>query len=138
MIDTSVMVAGLFESHQFNKEARPYVTAAAKGQVPGIVLAETWANIRRPPWSLNAAVASELLAPWMSNERLVATPVEAYVQTLRSGRALNIGGAIHDMLIARTCAAFGLGLVTLDRRQAALARTLPGLTVNLLLPDDEP
>jgi predicted nucleic acid-binding protein len=138
VIDTSVMVAGLFENHEFNGQARPYVAASARGQVPGIVLAETWASIRRPPWSLNAADASELLAPWMSSERLVATPVEVYVETLRSGRALNMGGGIHDMLIARTCAALGLGLVTLDRRQATLARSLPGLDVNLLLPEDEP
>lgn len=138
MIDTSVMVAGLFEGHDFHRLARPHVAVAAEGQVPGIVLAETWAVLRRPPWSLNAADASELLSPWMSNERLLATPVEAYVQTLRSGRALNIGGQIHDLLIAMTCAAYGLGLATLDRRQAALARTLPGLAVNLLLPNDEP
>jgi predicted nucleic acid-binding protein len=71
----------------------------------------------------------------MTEERVVATPVGEYVAALRQGRALNLGGNIHDLLIAYTCAAAGLPLATLDRRQATLARDIPGLQVTLLLPD---
>jgi hypothetical protein len=45
------------------------------------------------------------------------------------------GGNVHDLLIAHTCAVAGLPLTTLDCRQAALARPLPGLAVTVLLPD---
>jgi predicted nucleic acid-binding protein len=55
---------------------------------------------------------------------------------LSNGRSLNLGGNVHDLLIAHTCAVAGLPLTTLDRRQAALARMLPDLAVTLLLPDD--
>ena len=47
VIDTSVMVAGLVTNHEFHELARPYLATAARGQVPGIVLAETWAALRR-------------------------------------------------------------------------------------------
>lgn len=136
MIDTSVMVAGLVDNHEFHALARPHVSQAAHGTLPGVVVAETWAALRRGPWNLGPEVTGELLAPWASSRRLAVTPAEAYEHALRNGRSLNLGGSIHDLLIALTCAAHDLALVTLDRRQAALARTLPGLTVTLLLPDD--
>lgn len=135
MIDTSVMVAGLLANHEFYERARPYVLQAARQRVPGIVLAEAWAVLRRPPWSLDTATVAEALVPWALNGRIAATPADAYVEALRSGRSRNLGGNIHDLLIALTCAAAGLPLATLDRQQAALARTLPDLAVELLLPD---
>ncbi|CAN5749995.1 hypothetical protein BH23ACT10_BH23ACT10_13210 [soil metagenome] len=135
MIDTSVMVAGLVENHEFHDLARPHVVAAADGSVPGIVLAETWAALRRGPWNLGSDVVEETLAPWAASDRIVATPVDAYELVLRQGRSLNLGGSVHDMLIALTCAAHGLPLTTLDRRQAVLARTLPTLPVTSLLDD---
>lgn len=137
MIDTSVLVAGLTSNHEFHALARPAVVAAAAGRIPGIVLAETWSVLRRSPWSLDTATVEEALRPWIAEERIVATPASAYTAVLRDGRALNLGGNIHDLLIAHTCAIAGLPLTTLDRRQAALARTLPGLTVTLLLPESE-
>jgi hypothetical protein len=71
----------------------------------------------------------------MAEVRVIATPVGAYVAALREGRSLGLGGNIHDLLVAYTCAAAGLPLATLDRRQAAMARVVPGLSVTLLLPD---
>ncbi|CAN5749408.1 hypothetical protein BH23ACT10_BH23ACT10_13170 [soil metagenome] len=133
MIDTSVMVAGLVDNHEFHDLARPHVVAAARGAVPGIVLAETWATLRRGPWNLGSDVVHETLAPWASSDRIVATPVDAYQYVLRHGRSLNLGGNVRDMLIALTCAAHGLALTTLDRRQAALARTLSSVSVTSLL-----
>ena len=136
MIDTSVLVAGLIENHEFHALARSLLVASSSNRIPGIVLAEAWSVLRRPPWSFDAATVDLALTPWMTEERLIATPASAYVSVLRAGRSLNLGGNVHDLLIAYTCAAAGLPLATLDRRQAALAATLPGLAVNLLLPDD--
>ena len=136
MIDTSVLVAGLVENHEFHQLARPYVAAAAEGRVPGIVLAETWAVLRRGPWNLDAATVQQALAPWATSNRIAATPSEVYAEVLRVGRSLNLGGNVHDLLVAHTCVAFDLPLATFDRRQAALARTLPDLTVTLLPPEE--
>ena len=134
MIDTSVLVAGLVTNHEFHAVARPHVTAAAGGQVPGIVLAETWAALRRAPWNLDGRTVEATLAPWGDEARIVATPASAYAEVLRTGRSLNLGGNVHDLLIALTCRDHGLPLVTLDRRQAALAAGLAGLDSTLLLP----
>lgn len=134
MIDTSVMVAGLIGNHDFHELARPHVVAAAREQVPGIVIAETWAALRRSPWNLDASIVEQALAPWASEDRIAATPAAAYVHILTTGRSLHLGGNVHDLLVALTCAAHGLPLATLDRRQAALAQTLPNLSVTLLLP----
>ena len=136
MIDTSVLVAGLIENHEFHALARPAVLRAAEGRVPGIVLAETWAVLRRGPWYLDAATVEQALSPWMADERVLVTPPSVYVAVLRAGRSLNLGGNVHDLLIAHTCAAANLPLTTLDRRQATLAKDLPGLDVSLLLPDE--
>ena len=57
MIDTSVMVARLVTNHEFHALARPHVAEAARGRVPGIVLAETWAALRRAPWNLDLLIA---------------------------------------------------------------------------------
>lgn len=134
MIDTSVMVAGLVTNHEFHTIARPHVIAAADGQVPGIVLAETWAALRRAPWNLDARTVEAALAPWADADRIVATPATAYAEALRTGRSLNLGGNVHDLLIALTCRDHGLPLLTLDRRQSTLAAGLAGLDSTLLLP----
>lgn len=135
MIDTSVMVAGLVVNHEFHEQARPHVADATEGVVPGIVLAETWAALRRGPWNLAPEVIQQALDPWASRDGVAPTPAEAYLHALREGASLNLGGNIHDLLIALTCAARDLPLVTLDRRQATLARAIPALPVTLLLPD---
>ncbi len=134
MIDTSVMVAGLVTNHEFHEIARPHVAAAAGGRVPGIVLAETWAALRRAPWNLDARTVEAALVPWGDEDRIAATPASAYAEVLRTGRSLNLGGNVHDLLIALTCRDHGLPLVTLDRRQSTLAAELAGLDSKLLLP----
>jgi predicted nucleic acid-binding protein len=135
VIDTSVLVAGLVANHEFHARARPYVVEATGVQVPGIVLAETWSVLRRAPFHLDAGVVADALAPWASPARVAETPAGAYVEVLRIGRVLHLGGNVHDLLIAHTCAAAGGRMATLDRQQAALARDIPGLEVALLLPE---
>jgi predicted nucleic acid-binding protein len=133
MIDTSVLVAGLVSGHEFHDLARPAVVENSDEPLPGIVLAESWAVLRRAPFNLDAAVVEAALHPWASAARIVATPAAAYVHALREGRSLNLGGNVHDLLIALTCADRGRPLTTLDRRQATLASTIPGLEVRSLL-----
>lgn len=128
------MVAGLVTNHEFHDLARPHVAAAARSRVPGIVLAETWAALRRVPWNLDARTVEAALVPWVDEARIVATPVSAYVEVLRTGASLHLGGNVHDLLIALTCRDHGLPLVTLDWRQSALAAGLAGLDSSLLLP----
>lgn len=132
MIDTSVMVAGLVTNHEFHTIARPHVAAAARGRVPGIVLAETWAALRRAPWNLDARTVETTLAPWSGEDHIVATTASVYAEVLRTGRSLNLGGNVHDLLIALTCRDHGPPLVTLDRRQSTLAAGLAGLDSTLL------
>lgn len=134
MIDTSVMIAGLVGNHEFHDLARPLVVEATRDAVPGIVVAETWAALRRGPWRLSSEGVAEALAPWAETDRILATPASSYVEVLRQGRGMGLGGNVHDLLIALTCAAHGRSLATLDRRQAALAETVPALEVRLLLP----
>lgn len=134
MIDTSVMVAGLVTNHEFHELARPHVVAAASSRVPGVVLAEAWAALRRAPWNLDAKTVETALGPWSNEDRIAATPSSAYAEVLRIGRSLNLGGNVHDLLIALTCRDHGLSLITLDRRQSALAAGLDGLDSTLLLP----
>jgi predicted nucleic acid-binding protein len=134
VIDTSVMVAGLVTNHEFHALARPHVAAAARGQVPGIVIAESWAALRRAPWNLDARTVEAALSPWSEEGRIVATPASACAEILRRGRSLNLGGNVHDLLIALTCRDHGLSLATLDRRQSTLAAELAGLDTTLLLP----
>jgi predicted nucleic acid-binding protein len=133
MIDTSVLLAGLVSSHEFHDLARPALVAARHQPVPGIVLAEAWAVLRRAPFNLSAAVVASALRPWASTSQIVTTPASAYTHVLREGRSLNLGGNVHDLLIALTCADRAQPLITLDRRQAMLASTLPGLEVRWLL-----
>lgn len=133
MIDTSVLVAGLVTNHEFCDLARPHVRAAAEGRIPGLVAAEAFAALRTGPWLLDAGSAAELLRPWTAQDRLVETPVDAYRQCLQQAPALTLGGNVHDLLIVLTCQHHDLGLATLDRRQATLARGL--VEVQLLLPN---
>ncbi|MBY5162071.1 type II toxin-antitoxin system VapC family toxin [Salsipaludibacter albus] len=133
MIDTSVLVAGLVEAHEFHDRARPHVVAASTGTVPGIVVAEAWAVLRAGPFNLDVDTVQQALAPWADVERLAVTPADAYRTVLRNGSAWQLGGNVHDLLIALTCRSHGLELATLDRRQAHLARRHLGLEVTLLL-----
>lgn len=133
MIDTSVLVAGLVQQHQWHDLARPAVAAAARAAVPGIVLAEAWSVLRRSPFELSAEVVAAALAPWREEDRVLATPASLYLRALRDGPALELGGNVHDYLVLLTCALHGTELVTLDRRQAALATHVDDLEVDVLL-----
>lgn len=131
MLDTSVLVAGLINNHEHHELARPQVASARKSKIAGIVIAETFARLRGYPFNLNVTTAVTLLQPWSSESQLLATSAGVYAQALSQARPLNLGGNIHDLLIALTYRDHGLGLVTLDQRQATVARSL-AIEVTLL------
>lgn len=122
MLDTSVLVAGLVTNHEHHELARPQVASIRAAKVAGIVIAETFARLRGYPFNLDVFTVITLLEPWASEPKLLATPVAVYLQAMDQARPLNLGGNIHDLLIALTYRHYGLSLVTLDRRQAAVAR----------------
>lgn len=119
MIDTSAMVAALLTQHEHHALARRHLPK--RGAVPAIVLAETYAQLRRT-FALPADAAIQALGFWAFDERRIADlPAAAYAAVFAEARALDLGGNIHDALIAKTCAHHGLPLVTLNRRQHAVA-----------------
>jgi predicted nucleic acid-binding protein len=133
MIDTSVLIAGLIPDHEFHMRARPHVIGAAGGCVPGPVIAEAWAALRRAPWNLSPSDVSVLLAPWRDATKLLAPSAATYATALAAAERSGAGAGVHDLVIAHTCAEARIGLATLDRQQASHAREIEGLDVELLL-----
>jgi predicted nucleic acid-binding protein len=122
LIDTSALVAALLTQHQHHALARPHLPR--EGPIPGIVLAETYAQLRRT-FGLTAQAATTALSYWAFEEpRIAALPAHGYAELFRVARGLELGGNVHDALIAKTCARFDLPLVTLDRRQHTMALAL--------------
>ena len=113
----------------------PASPPAARGRVPGIVLADTWAALRRAPWNLDAWTVEAAPAPWRDEDGIVATPMAAYAELRHTGPALNLGGHVQDLLIALTCRDHGLPLLTRPRRQATPAAGLAGRDSTVLPPD---
>lgn len=119
MIDTSAMVAALVSDHEHHLLARPHLTTSA--QIPAIVLAETYAQLRRT-FAQPAEAATALVAPWArDSRRVLGTSAQVTAMTFARAIELDLGGNIHDALIAACCAHAGATLVTLDRRQHAIA-----------------
>ena len=124
------MVAALVANHEHHALARPHLSSETR--VPAIVLAEVFAQLRRT-FALPATAAIELLRIWISAEqRILATPAKAVRVVFSRAVELDLGGNIHDALIAQTCRAHGSGLVTLDRRQHRVALAL-GVSSTYLL-----
>ncbi len=122
MIDTSAMVAALVASHEHHAIARPRLTAQLR--IPAIVLAESFAQLRRT-FAQTAETATFLLQAWTQNEdRILATSSAVVRSTFARAVELDLGGGIHDALIAQTCLEHDAPLCTLDRRQHRVALAL--------------
>lgn len=132
MIDTSAFVAALVADHEHHLVARARLREDI--QVPAIVLAETFSQLRRT-FGQSAAVSSALLAPWWRNPSQVLPTTATAISTVL-GRALelDLAGNIHDALIAQVCREHGVGLVTLCARQHRLALALGVESTYLLAP----
>jgi predicted nucleic acid-binding protein len=132
MIDTSVMVAALIANHEHHRLARPNLSSATR--VPAIVLAETYAQLRRT-FGQPASAAVRLLAPWTRDRsRVLPTTSAAVTSVFGKAIELDLGGNIHDALIAQTCIQHRVSLATLDRRQHRIAMAL-GAQSRYLLTD---
>lgn len=118
MIDTSALIAALIEDHEHHGLTRPRLAAATR--VPAIVLAETFAQLRRT-FSQSAATAAAALRPWTTTTAVLPTTATALVATLNRAAELDLGGSVHDALVAQVCAEHAVPLITLDGRQHRLA-----------------
>ena len=132
MIDTSAMVAALVANHEHHEVARPHLSRTTK--VPAIVLTETYAQLRRT-FNQQAGAATRLLVPWTeSPSQVLPTTSAAVCSVFARAVELDLGGNIHDALIAETCIQHETGLVTLDRRQHRIALALGAVSTYLLAP----
>lgn len=130
MIDTSAMVAALVAGHEHHEVARSHLSTTTR--VPAIVLAETYAQLRRT-FGQPASASAQLLAPWTQDaKRVLPTTASAMVAVFRKAVELDLGGNIHDALIAQTCMQHGVALATLDARQHTVARALGATSMYLL------
>jgi predicted nucleic acid-binding protein len=122
VIDTSVLVAGLVAEHEFHRLARPEIRKT--DLVSGVVLAETFAQLRRT-FRLSVEITHAVLQPWITDsDRVAVLSPRGYVELFGQSTQLRLGGNIHDAVIAKTAGEIGQELVTLDRRQHAIALAL--------------
>ena len=100
--------------------------------MPAIVLAETFAQLRRT-FGQTAATASTVVQPWASRPSHILPTTSKAVATI-FGRAveLDLAGSRHDALIAQVCADAEVPIVTLDGRQHRLALALGARSTYLL------
>lgn len=121
-MDTSALIAALVADHEHHALARPHLHADEP--LPAIVLAETFAQLRRT-FGQPAPAAASLLAPWTGDSRrILPTSKDAVVAVFARAAELDLGGSIHDALIAEVHAEHDVALVTLDARQHRLALAL--------------
>ncbi len=122
MMDTSALVAALIEDHEHHSLSRRHLTPSTR--LPAIVLAETFAQLRRT-FGQSAATAATVLRPWTEeSQRILPTTAKAVSATFTRAVELDLGGNIHEALIAQVCADHDVPLITLDGRQHRLALAL--------------
>ncbi|MEJ7826220.1 MAG: PIN domain-containing protein [Solirubrobacteraceae bacterium] len=130
MMDTSALVAALIDDHEHHTISRARLSPRTR--LPAIVLAETFAQLRRT-FGQPVAVATAMLRPWTIDATLVLpTSAATVVTTFSRATELDLGGSIHDALIAQVCADHQVPLVTLDGRQHRLALALGVASTYLL------
>ena len=130
MIDTSALVAALIEDHEHHELARGHARNIRR--VPAIVLAETYAQLRRT-FRQPAVVVTSLLQPWWADPKgVIDTSGTSVVAVMARAAELDLGGNIHDALVAQVCVEQQVPLVTLDRRQHTVALAFGARSTYLL------
>ena len=95
------------------------------------MLAETFAQLRRTLGS--PRYGSGALQPWASTgSRTLPTTARSVSKVLARAAELDLGGNIHDALIAEVCIEHDVSLLTLDGRQHRLALALGARSTYLL------
>lgn len=129
-MDTSALIAALIADHEHHSISRPYLSTNLR--LPAIVLAETFAQLRRT-FGQSAASTGTVLRPWTSRpSHVLATTAEAVTTVFARTTELDLAGSIHDALIAQVCADQDVPIVTLDGRQHRLALALGARSTYLL------
>lgn len=129
-MDTSALIAALVADHEHHSISRSYLTADLR--LPAIVLAETFAQLRRT-FTQTAATASAVLRPWASRPSLILPTTSKAVTTIFARAVeLDLAGSVHDALIAQVCADADVPIITLDGRQHRLALALGARSTYLL------
>lgn len=122
MIDTSALVAALVADHEHHELARPRLAGIT--HVPAIVLAETFSQLRRAFGQPADSSARLLSGWWADSQRVLPTTSAALSTVLSRAGELDLGGNVHDALIAQVCRESQVGLLTADGRQHRLALAL--------------
>lgn len=131
MIDTSALVAALVDDHEHHRTARRCLGPGLR--VPAVVLAETYSQLRRT-FGQSAAASTSLLRHWTENEQHILPTTPSAVATVFSrATELDLGGNVHDALVAQTCVEHAVSLATLDGRQHRVALALGAASTYLLL-----
>jgi predicted nucleic acid-binding protein len=130
MMDTSALIAALIDDHEHHAIARRHLTPDVR--LPAIVLAETFSQLRRT-FGQPAANAVAVLRPWATvATRILPTTASATTTVLGRAVELDLGGNVHDALIAQVCVDHDVQLVTLDGRQHRMALALGARSTYLL------
>lgn len=134
LFDTSVLVAGAYESHEKHQEARRWLERVVDGPDKGIVathsIAETYAiltRLRLEP-RIKPIEAREIIARYLANGLgVVELSSSEYLRIIERLSELNIqGGATYDALIAFTALKANVDtVVTFNQRD--FARVCPEL-----------
>ena len=110
-VDTNVLVAAVIRDHEHHDLAG--AAAASASHVLGQVAVEAWSVLRRH-FRLPVDTVATLITDYVDERTLVAPPVDAYRDVLRTGRAAALAGNVHDAVIVSTAQRTGLRLSTLD------------------------
>lgn len=117
-MDTSALVAALVGDHEHHLLARGHLPSS---RLSAIVLAETYSQLRRA-FAQPAHAAAALVHPWTSQiDKILPTSEATVAATFARANELDLGGNIHEALIAQVCLEHRLPLATLDARQHRIA-----------------
>ena len=141
LIDTSVWVAALMETHSDNKRAVPWVERVKQQTITAVIsahtLAEVYSGLTRIPTHpmISPAKAYQLIeANMIGKVEIVALTVDDYTDLIRHLAQTGIaGGAVYDGVIACAAAKAQVDhIVTFNARD--FRRVYPALAASVIIP----
>ena len=118
-LDTSVVVAAFASWHEAHAGAAALL--AREPRLPAHVVVETYSVLTRlpPPHRAAAEIVERFLAESFPHPALGLSPREQSDLVRLAAQHELTGGAIYDLLVARTAQEAGARLLTRDRRAVA-------------------
>lgn len=118
-LDTSVVVAAFASWHEAHDQAAALL--AREPRLPAHVVVETYSVLTRlpPPHRAAAEIVERFLVESFPHPALALSPREQSDLVPLAARRGLTGGAIYDLLVARTVQEAGARLLTRDRRAVA-------------------